>query len=527
MGLFKKAAAPAKAPQLKSRAVPTAKAGQQVRYSTEATTPDFAAGGRRSAIFRDYTSGPGYGTLPLIASTRSRVRYAFISNPVAHGMGMKLAAQIVGQGARMFSRCSDKTLRAQLDQAYTDWCEATNFNHTQLMLVRSAIEGGESFGVYYPRNRELDGLPVGMVIRPYESEQLPHDMFLTVANTNRRILAGIEHTAVGDPLFYYFYRSHPGDAPIDYGYNRDKTAILARRVMHVRDPSRPGEIRSLSWFAQSLLRLSEVDAHEDAQSVKQRVSSELTGFFTNKSVGGNENPDFVTIGASTGEEDDAGEDDYFDIQSVEPGTFTELPEGMEVEFAETQDTGPQYQPFIAGQYRAVTSGVGMPYELGTNDYERVKSDRILKIGRSDFHKICKIWQQNMLVGQICRPTWKHMVLTMEAEGQFVRPAGMSDTDLCRVLVQPEGWEYTHPLQDAMTDKLLVRSGAMTRSEWAAKRGTTAEEIDATRAEELLREESAGLVYDSNPRFAGGNGAASKQEELDPVDPAEAEKEPAE
>ena len=88
-----------------------------------------------------------------------------------------------------------------------------------------------------------------------------------------------------------------------------------------------------------------------------------------------------------------------------------------------------------------------------------------------------------------------------------------------------GWPYVNPQQEAAADKIAVRSGFISRTRVAGRRGYDITEIDDENAADLARANALGLLYDTDPRAVSNSGVMQNRESQDP-DMAERESEDA-
>ena len=71
------------------------------------------------------------------------------------------------------------------------------------------------------------------------------------------------------------------------------------------------------------------------------------------------------------------------------------------------------------------------------------------------------------------------------------------------LWMPEGWPYSHPVQDVTADEKAIAAGLTSRSKLVLRRGEDPSEIDAEQAADNARADALGLVYTSDGRIASG------------------------
>lgn len=86
-----------------------------------------------------------------------------------------------------------------------------------------------------------------------------------------------------------------------------------------------------------------------------------------------------------------------------------------------------------------------------------------------------------------------------------RYAALRD-DVTETLWVPEGWPWSHPVQDVTSELKAVRAGFKSRSKVVLSAGEDPEQVDAEQALDNERADAAGLRYDSDPRRTNASGA---------------------
>jgi lambda family phage portal protein len=194
-----------------------------------------------------------------------------------------------------------------------------------------------------------------------------------------------------------------------------------------------------------------------------------------------------------------------EVQTLEPGTFTELDEGEDVSWSDPPEVGDNYETFLRNRLRAVAQSVGVLYEQLTGDYSQI-NDRTYRAARNEVLRQIEMLQQNVVIPQLCRPVWRWFY-TIARETTLSKPATVAEQDAQRVVWVPQGHRHIHPLQDAQAERSLIRSGLKSRSAAALERGENAEEVDLEVSRDNARADSLGLVFDTDPRHVTQQGSA--------------------
>jgi len=465
-------------------ATPQAKTAMAPVAIALAPSHDAAGAGRRLRGW--YPSGSGPNRANTGANTlRNRARDVARNDWAGRAIPQRWSANLVGTGILARPKTDDAALKARLRQLWDDWTEVCDADETldlyglQSMVARNWIESGEVFIRLRPR-LPIDGLPVPLQLQVIEADLLPATDG-TAPNGNE-IVQGIEFDRIGRRVAYWMLRNHPGDGR---GDTASTVRVPAEFVLHVFEPSRPGQLRGVSEFAPILARLRGVGDFDDAVLERQKLANLFAGFLERPPSGADAALDPLT-GLPV-----KADHDGTPMAALEPGTMQELLPGESVKFSEPPDAGAGYRDFTRQQYQGVAAGSGLPYELLTGDLSDV-SDRTLRVILNEFRRHCQQRQWHILIPQFCRK-----VRNAWADAALLAGALTADEarEARRVTWVPQGWAYIHPTQDVQAQQIAVEAGFTSRGRVITERGDDPEEIDAERAADEARETGLGLEED--------------------------------
>jgi lambda family phage portal protein len=468
--------------------------------------PYTAAGqGRRLRIWRTPNSGPN-ASLSGLGIVRSRARSAARNDPwagaaldksVANGIGVGIQAKPLG--GTDAERADLKALwRQSLGELDADG--VLDLYGLQALAWREWREAGEVFARIRYR-RQSDGLRVPVQVQLIEAEQCPHDHYAQAPNGNQ-IRAGVEFDRIGRRTAYWMYRAHPGEIYTGIVNAAELVRIPAEEVIHLYRPLRAGQIRGVPDAAAVLVRMFQLDRLDDKVLERQNIANLFTGWYVSKSEASDDAG--VTAGMVTEEDEDGTP-----LAGMEPGTMQELPPGVEPKFSNPPGPGDTYAEFVRGHLMAIAARHGVPYEVLTGDLRDV-SDRSLRLILNEFRRAIEMDQWLYMIPMFCtrvRAAWLDQAVlsgAIQLPGYAERRAELTDT-----LWVPQGWPYSHPVQDVDADIKAIRSGLTSRGDVVMSNGDDVEEIDAEQAEDNARADRLGLVYDSDGRRKRGEGAQDK------------------
>lgn len=418
---------------------------------------------------------------------RARARDLVRQNPWASSGLDSFVANAVGTGIKPRSKHPDPGVRDLLNrefEAWTAYADAhgnSDFYGLQSLAFRSMLEAGECLVRRRPRYRDEYRVPLQLQL--LEAEHLP--ITRNSLGTGNDIRMGIEYDALDRRVAYHLEKGHPDETA--FGGKYELSRVDARDIAHIFQPIQPGQQRGITRFAQSLIRLAQLDKYDDATLLKAQMSAMLVYFLTEPDP---ENPVMVPG-------QDEGDDD--DELKVEPGQVVKLRPGENVTVAPTSDIGAQYDPFMRQQLRAIAAGLGVTYSMLTGDTSQstYASDRSQLL---EFRRKCEHLQWHVLVFKLCRPVWSWWLDAAAMSGVI----SASDLQRNRALYEmtewrTPKWDWVDPLKDVQAEIKAIRAGLTSREAAVAERGYDVEEIDRAQQADQQRADRMGLEYDTDGR----------------------------
>jgi lambda family phage portal protein len=469
---------------------------------TDTTTPvpefQAAGNGRRLQMWRPPMSGPNsagnVGT--VVARQRDLVR----NNPWAGAAIEKSVANAIGTGVQAKAVNGSPEWKASEKRAWKRFCRELDadgvlqFDAMTALAYREWKEAGEVFARLRPRRVE-DGLLVPLQVQMMESEQCPRDYYGSASNGNA-IRAGIEFDKIGRRVAYWMYRVHPGDRN-DGLWGADLVRIPADQVLHLYRPLRAGQLRGVPDMASVLTRAFNMERLDDNVMERQKIANLFAGFYV-RAPG-------ATGESILGETSTETDTDDTPIAGLEPGTMQELPEGVEPKFSEPPGAGTDYAEFVRSNLMAIAARSGVPYEVLTGDLRGV-SDRALRLILAEFRRLIESDRWLYLLPKWCQAVRDAYFDAAVLAGVIDAPGYAQDRDMyTETLWVPDGWAYSHPVQDVDADIKAIRAGLTSRTAVVLANGDDPEEVDAQQVEDNERADTAKLKHDSDGRQAkGGN-----------------------
>ncbi len=485
---------PAQKPRIRVRA-----GSASVKAQVSGADYEAASGTGRGANWSAPQTGPNASLINNLAVLRARSRQAVRSDGWAADIVGKFARDVVGTGIKPLLQLPDHPeLKRRIQRLWARWCrQCDSFGRLDLYGMQSLVAGatataGESFIRFRPRRAE-DGLAVPLQLEVVEAEQVPLSYPIVPAVPGNRIVAGIERDAIGRRAFVHMLRRHPGEMgagiwDYDAGSTIETVPVPASSVCHVAlNPNfRAGLERGEPLLTRALVKLRELDAYDDAELVRKKISANIVGWITKQST----DSEAPVLGEE--EPDDAGVSSL----TLTPGTWQVLEPGEKPELTAPSEVGGSYDPFLTWQFRWICASVGMPYEVLVGPTSGM-SDRTLRQVLIEYRRGLEAYQHNLMVQQMCHPIWERWIDTAILAGAIDLPAGVEVEDLYDVRWTPPSWGYLQPVQEVQANELAVRNGFKSRSEVVSEAGYDSEDVDSEHKRDNDRAERMGLRYASS------------------------------
>lgn len=352
----------------------------------------------------------------------------------------------------------DSQANEALESFFNDWsqrhnCDITgrhSFRDLCNLAVASAAVDGEFF---FKKIRGRDAGKWRFALQALDAQRCPPDLDVDRLQSGNHIRQGIEFNSYGRPVAYYFTTTK--DSAADYSHNgRSFTRIPADEVIHGFVSDMVGQRRGLPWMATALWRLGMLNGFENAALVNARLGASKGGFFEWRE--------------GYGPEADEDQEIYME---AEPGSFQELPAGVQFKAWDPQYPNGEFQPFHKSILRGISSGLGVAYNNLASDLEGVNFSSIRQ-GTLDEREHWKELQE-WLIEQLIMPLWGDLlpiallVGIKTPTGGTLRPEQL--TKYQSVSWQPRRWQWIDPRADVdaaikSKNSLLTSPGQIMREQ---------------------------------------------------------------
>lgn len=332
----------------------------------------------------------------------------------------------------------------------------------QRLFIENLVRDGEVLVrlVKYPND-------FGFALEFIESDLLDEEYNVTLPN-GHRIRMGVELDSFNRPIAYHLFTAHPGDNSTMWmgkSYNR----IPADKMIHAFLPERAMQTRGAPWMSPVIADLKMLNGYREAELVAARVGASKMGFFTSP-TGDGFTPDDT--------------DNKVPIMEAEPGTFHQLPDG--VQFQQFDPTHPTtaFADFEKAILRGIASGLGVSYTSLANDLEGVSYSSIRQGALEDRDQ----WKiiQDFLIQHFVEPVYRAFLLSIMQNAVINIPASRFDKFAEATVFRARGFQWVDPLKEMNASVVGLQNGLLSMQDIANQQGRDVEEIfDQIQAEQEM------------------------------------------
>lgn len=244
---------------------------------------------------------------------------------------------------------------------------------------------------------------------------------------------------------------------------------------------RPSQSRGVPWMHSAMTRLNMLGGYEEAELIAARVGASKMGFFVSPDGAG-----------YTGQD----EEDGAPIMEADPGTFEQLPSGMDFRTFDPEHPVTAFSDFEKAILRGIASGLDISYNTLANDLEGINFSSIRhgSLEDRDTYRMLQRW----VIEHFCEEVFEDWLLMSMTTGRITLPITKFDKFNAPVW-RARGWSWVDPLKDIQANNLAVEQGTKTRTMIAAEQGLDIEEVFEQLAFEKQLADQYGLKFQSaNP-----------------------------
>jgi lambda family phage portal protein len=456
------------------------------------------AGANTGRLFADFKSSERSADselYPAIRRLRSRARDLARNNEYAKRYLTLLKNNVIGERGftlQVKALTSDGKLDESGNQAVEErwrtWGRSGNCTvdgrlswvEVQKLVIESCARDGEAF-IRIHRNRTFqDSISLEII----EPDRVDEELSKRIPNGNE-IRMSVELNEYKRPVAYHLLSYHPGD----YDFTSMSTSpkhirIPAEQIIHVYTHLRAGQTRGETWFAPAMATMKQLGALREAAVVNARVGASKMGFFTSPSGDG-----FVA--------DDL--DDAVPIMEAEPGTFHQLPQGVEFTSFDPQYPSNEFDSFHKACLKGIASGLGISYNSLSNDLESTSYSSIRQgaLEERDAYRN----MQSFLLDAFVRKVYDAWLASTMEMGAIIVPLREYDRFRARSEFRGRAWQWVDPQKEMTAAVMGLKNGILSLQDVAANYGKDVEELLAQIQRDKSLMEQFGVKYALEPYAA--------------------------
>jgi lambda family phage portal protein len=425
--------------------------------------------------------------LSSLAVLRNRSRDLIRNTPHALSAIDEIVDAIVGTGINTRFSDLDEDHKSERERRFQkvwrDWSDSTECDFDgklklrgiQRLVVRSWLESGEVLIRLRKVRKKI----------PFQIQVIEGDFIADHLNDGDKIKSGIEYDSEGRVSAYHLYKSHPGSS---VSYNLSETVrVDSSEIIHVFSRNRPGQTRGIPRLAPVILKINDLDEFEDAEIVRQKISSCFSAFIYDVEPG----------------EDLLDDEDYELGEKMSPGNIEFLPPGKKIEFG-NPPTKDGYAEFSSSALKSIAAGAGVSYEGMTGDYSKTTYSAG-KMARNKFNRSIKSAQQLIVVDIF-------LDRIVEEFKRFSVFAGVSSEGIVHRHTTPRV-EMIEPVKETNALIALLRSGLKAWDDAVSELGEDPDHLLSQIALDRKRFKELDLILDSDSNAVQSNGKIHAPEGL--------------
>ena len=448
-----------------------------------------------SRLFADYIESERSADselYPVISKMRARSRDLARNNEYARRYFNLLKTNVVGQhGFKLQVKALDPTGsldtdgNSAIEAAFRTWgkrghCTADgkmSWVDVQKMVMEGLARDGEVFIIKHRGNAFHDSFALEF-LEPDQIDEKKNERL----DGGREIRMGVELDKFKKPVAYHVLTAHPGDYDFATMVKSPKhKRVPAEKMIHVFMPLRAGQTRGEPWMAPAMASIKQLNGWREASIVAARMGASKMGFFTSPSGDG-----FVA--------DDL--DGNVPIIDAQPGTFHQLPQGVNFQSFDPQYPTSEFDSFNKSILKGISSALGVSYTSLANDLEATSYSSIRQgaLEERDFYRSI----QQVMIDHFVRPVYEAWLgAAMEVDSVFM-PMATFDKFSTASEFRGRAWNWVDPMKEMNAAILGMKNGVLSLQDVAAQYGKDTEELLAEIQRDRDLMEQFGVTYALEP-----------------------------
>ena len=439
-----------------------------VDYLIEANLPQLRTRSREQVRNNDY----------------SKRFLSLIKSNVVGPNGFVLQAKTTDTNGEQDNKANDA-----IELAFKQWCRRDNCDFQQRqsfvdlsrLFISSVAEDGEALAIIHKKNDSLS-------IQFIDPDLLDVAHNVTLKN-GHEIKHGIEFNKSGKRVAYHIKENVNN-------YSKEYNRVEAKNIIHEFIVERAGQNRGIPWMSTAMLRLNMLNKFEEAALVNARQGASKMGFYTTPD--GN---------MELGEE----ESDGSLVMNAEPGTFEQLPAGVDFKTYDPAYPSGEFGDFVKASLHGIASGLGINYHSLASDLSDVNysSARIGELTDREAWKAIQKW----MIDAFIEPVYlQWLEFALKSGKILINPdsavsySSEREVKFSNVAWQPRRWQWVDPQKEMTAHEKAIGLGLKSRSEIIREMGRDPDEVwaEIQRENEKLKDLGITPEAEEMPEVANEN-----------------------
>jgi lambda family phage portal protein len=428
-------------------------------------------GAQNNRLFADFltsTRSPDSEIRYALKVLRNRSRDLSRNNEYARRYLNLLKTNVVGERgvtlqvkAKNEDGTFDKVGNTIVENAWLRWTKLGNctvdgkmtFVDAQRMFIESLARDGEV--IVRLVNYDNDDKFAIEFIEPDQLDEEKNE----ILKDGKRVRMGVELNDYRRPIAYYMLTEHPGDLEYSRGLTRFHERVSADKILHIYLPDRAQQTRGVPWMAPAIESLKMLHGYREAELVAARTGASKMGFFTSPQ-GDGFTPDDM-------------EEQFVPIMNAEPGTFHQLPAGVDFKAFDPNHPTTAFGDFEKAILRGIASGLGVSYYALANDLTAVSysSIRAGELADRDFYKML----QNVMIHHFVEPVFRRWMLQAMTANRFPLPITKYNKFADNANFRARGFAWVDPQREIQANVIGLQNGILSLQDIANVYGRDVEE----------------------------------------------------
>jgi len=434
------------------------------------------SGANTGRLFADFLASNNSADAELslaLPTLRNRSRDLARNNEYAKRFLNLIKTNVIGESGftlQVRARNDDASLDARgnqiVEQSFLRWAKMGNaevsgrmsWKDCQRYVAEALARDGEVFVKKVQNRRYQDGFSLQFI----EPERVDHDKNGRAKNGNQ-IRMGVEIDEFQRPVAYHVLTSHPNDTFFIKDKQEKKYQVIpADEIIHIFIQQRQHQTRGEPFMSPVIASLKMLGGYREAELVAARAAAAKFGVITTPS-----GDEFV------GDDEDQ---DGVPIVDMEPGSYSQLPEGYDFKMIDPTHPTTAFGEFEAAVLRGIASGLNVSYTSLANDLTGVSYSSIRQgtIEERDHYKML----QSFIIEHFCEPVFSAWLDSALDFGSMNIPATEAKFNkfASSVHFRGRGFAWVDPLKEINAAVTAINNGLISMNDVAANYGRDVEEL---------------------------------------------------